>query len=319
MPPAAAATPAPKPFRFGVQMPSAVDAKAYRDNVRKIEDLGYSTVYCPDHLDDQFAPTVALTVAAEVSTALTVGSFVYCVDYRHPVVLAKEFATLDLFAEGRIEFGLGAGWMRTDYDQAGIQYDKPSVRIERMVEAVQIIKALWSEEPVSFSGKHYTVRDALGSPMPHTAGGPPVVIGGGGRKVLSAAARYADIVGFNPSLHEGKVGVGAARSSVADQFVQRRQWVEEAAGDRFDQIELQLNTFIATVTDDRLELFRQLASSFGLSEDEAAAAPVVLAGTVDEICEQLEHHREVYGISYIVVHTREVDEMAPVVARLAGS
>ena len=309
----------PKPFRFGVQMPTAVDANTYRENVRKIEGLGFSTVYCPDHLDDQFAPTVALTVAAEITTTLTVGSFVYCVDYRHPMVLAKEFATLDLFAEGRVEFGFGAGWMLTDYEQAGISYDRPGVRIARMTEAIQIIKLLWSGESVSFAGEHYTLADATGFPTPYTPGGPPIVIGGGGKKVLSVAARHADIVGFNPSLHEGKVGVGAARSSVAEQFVERRQWVEQAAGDRFDQIELQLNTFMATVTNDRDALFQQFASGFGVSEEEAANTPLVLAGTVDEICEQLEHHREVYGTSYIVVHTPEIDEMAPVVARLTGT
>ncbi len=300
-------------------MPAATDPSTYRSNVRKIEDLGYSAVYCPDHFNEQFAPTVALTVAAEETTTLKIGSLVYCVDYRHPVVLAKEAATLDLFTQGRFEFGLGAGWMRTDYEMAGITYDRPSVRIARMVEAVQIIKGLWSGEKMSFDGEHYTVTDAVGTPTTHTPGGPPIVIGGGGKKVLSAAARYADIVGFNPSLHEGEVGVGAARSSIADQFVMRRQWVQEAAGDRFDQIELQMNTFVATVTNDRDELFRNFAPAFGLTETEAANTPIVLAGTVDQICEQLQRGREIYGTSYIVVHAHEVDEMAPVVSRLTGT
>lgn len=308
-----------RPFRFGVQMLSAVDGHTYRETVRKLEGLGYGTVFCPDHLNDQWSPTVAITVAAESTTTLKVGAFVYCVDYRHPMVLAKEFATLDLFTEGRAEFGLGAGWMRTDYDQAGISYDRPGVRIDRMVEAVQIIKALWSGETVNFEGDHYTLTDAVGSPTPHTSGGPPIIIGGGGKKVLSAAARHADIVCFNPSLHEGKIGPGAARSSLSEQFVQRRQWVQSAAGDRFDQIELQLNTFMATVTDKRGELFEQFAPAFGLTVAEASQTPMVLAGTVDHICEQLEHHREVYGTNYIVVHAHETDEMAPVVERLAGT
>ncbi|HCB34004.1 MAG TPA: LLM class F420-dependent oxidoreductase [Acidimicrobiaceae bacterium] len=300
-------------------MLSAANRSDFLETVRRIEGHGYSTVFCPDHLNEQFAPTVAITVAAEATTTLKVGAFVYCVDYRHPMVLAKEFATLDLLTEGRAEFGMGAGWMRSDYDASGIAYDRPGVRIARLAEAVQIVRGLWSGRPFDFDGEHYSITGAVGSPTPHTPGGPPVIIGGGGKVVLSVAARHADIVGFNPSLHEGVVGQGAARSAVASEFAKRRQWVADAAGDRFDQIELQLNTFMAVVTDDRDSLFEQLASGFGLTPAEAAESPIVLAGTTAQICEQLQHHREVYGTSYIVVHEPEVDAFAPVVAQLAGT
>ncbi len=308
-----------KPFRFGVQFAHSPSADAYREAVRKLEDLGYSTVYCPDHFGDQWAPTVAITVAAECTTTLTVGSFVYDVDYRHPVVLAKEIASLDCFAQGRVEFGIGAGWMRTDYDVSGIAYDRPGVRIDRMIEAIKVIKGHWSGQPFSFAGEHYTVTNLVGRPLPHNEGGPPIVIGGGAKRMLSEAARLADIVGFNPSLHEGRVGPEAVRSALAERFVERRAWVEAAAGDRLDDVELQMNTFIATVTDNRDELFRSAAPAFGMTPEEAAETPIVLAGTVDQICDQLARDREIYGTSYIVVRQEETDSFAPVVARLAGT
>ena len=307
------------PFRFGVQYSGAATGTAYRETVRKIEDLGYSTVFCPDHFEDQWSPTIATAIAAEATTTLKVGTLVYDVDYRHPLVLAKEIATLDLATEGRVEFGIGAGWMQTDYDMAGITYDRPGVRIDRMLEAVEIVKGLWGDTPVTHEGAHYNIAAALGSPVPHTPGGPPVIIGGGGKRVLTAAARHADIVGLNASLHAGSVGTEAVLSALGERFAERRLWVEEAAGDRYDELELQLNTFMVIVSDDADGLFDQMAPDFGLTPEQAKTIPMVLAGTVDSICEQLHHHREVYGTSYIVIHDGEIDAMAPVVERLAGT
>ena len=154
------------PFRFGVQFSKSASGDSYREAVRKIEDLGYSTVFCPDHFDDQWAPTVALTVAAEATNSLRIATLVYDVDYRHPVTLAKAIATLDLISEGRVEFGIGAGWMQQDYESAGIQFDKAGVRIERMLEAVDVLKGLWRNEPFNFKGDHYSIRDLEGTPTP---------------------------------------------------------------------------------------------------------------------------------------------------------
>src|SRR5688572_25349105 len=184
----------PRPFRFALQTSKAPDGKAWRSLARKIEDMGFSTLYIPDHFGDQWGPLVALTVAAEATTSLNVGALVFDNDYRHPVVLAKEAATLDLVSEGRFELGLGAGWMRTDYEQSGIPYDPPGERIDRLEEAVSIYRDLFSGAPVSFSGRHYSIDGAVGLPAPFTPGGPPLVIGGGGRRVLSLAARVADVV-----------------------------------------------------------------------------------------------------------------------------
>src|SRR5450631_1248337 len=187
-------------FRFGVQLSKADSGPAWRATARKIEDLGYSTLFIPDHFEDQLGPLVALTVAAEATTELKVGSLVFGNDYRHPVVLAKEIATLDLLSGGRVEFGLGAGWMTTDYEQSGIAHDTSGTRIGRMEESLTIMKSLWSTGACTFAGEHYTVTGAVGAPLPHRRPHPPIIIGGGGRRVLGIAAREADIVGVNPSL-----------------------------------------------------------------------------------------------------------------------
>src|SRR6201997_1120137 len=148
------------PFRFGVHAAVAPTMSAWRDQARMAEDLGYSTLYVPDHLDAQFEPLVALTVAAEATSPLHVGSSVLNNDLRNPVVLAKEIATLGLAAEGRVEVGLGAGWLRSDYQQTGIELDKPAVRVERLAESLTVMKTLWKEGEASFAGRYYTVRDA---------------------------------------------------------------------------------------------------------------------------------------------------------------
>jgi probable F420-dependent oxidoreductase len=287
-----------------------------------IEDLGFSTAYCSDHFDDQWAPTIAMTVAAEATTTLKVGALVFGVDYRHPVVLAKEMATLDLVTEGRVEFGLGAGWLRTDYEQAGIELERPGRRIERLAEAVDICRGLWSGAPFTHRGEHYRIEAMTGTPAPHRRGGPPLVIGGGGRRVLTLAARRADVVGLNASLHDGALGPGVAQSALAERFDERRRWVEEACGPgRFAELEIQLNTFLVRVTATTAEaghLFDTFAGGFGLRPEQARQVPMVLAGTVADICDQLIARRERYATSYIVVHERELEAFAPVVARLAG-
>ena len=194
------------PFRFGVQLSNASSGAAWRDLARTIEGLGYSSLFIPDHFEDQFGPLVALTVAAEATTELKVGSLVFGNDYRHPIVLAKEIATLDLMSEGRVEFGLGAGWMTTDYEQSGIVNDPPGVRISRMAESLAVMKSLWSTGAATLDGEHYTITGAVGAPLPYSRPHPPIIIGGGGRRVLGIAAREADIVGVNPSLAAGYVG-----------------------------------------------------------------------------------------------------------------
>lgn len=308
-----------QPFRFAVQLQGAASGPAWRDLVRKVESLGYAAVYVPDHLDDQWAPTVAITAAAEVTSTLHVGALVYDNDYRHPVVLAKEMATLDVLSEGRLEVGMGAGWMRSDYEQAGIPYDDPAVRVARLEEAVQIVEALWADGTCTFSGEHYTVSGAEGKPRPFRQPRPTLLLGGGGKRVLSFAARHADIVGVNANLRAGYVGPEVAATVTAERFDQRVAWIREAAGERFDRLELQILTFVASITDDRQGLAEAMAPAFGLDAAAALEVPMVVVGTVDQVCETLHERRERYGFSSYVLHADDIEPFAPVVERLAGT
>src|SRR6478672_8692661 len=173
-------TPAPRPFRFGVQASSAADAKAWVDLAQQVEALGYSTLTMPDHFGDQLAPVPALMAAASVTTTLRVGALVWDNDYKHPVVLAKELATMDLLSEGRLEIGLGAGWMISDYEQAGMPYDPAPVRIDRFVEGLEIIRRSMGGEKFSFAGTHYRIDGYAGRPLPVQRPCPPILVGGGG-------------------------------------------------------------------------------------------------------------------------------------------
>ena len=226
-------------FRFALQASGAASPAAWRDLARKAEDLGYSTLYVPDHLDDQWAPMVALTVAAEATTTLRVGTLVLDNDFRHPLVLAKEAATLDVVTGGRFEFGMGAGWLTTDYEQSGIPMELPSVRVARLAESLEIMRTLWRTGSATFSGEHYRVEDAVASPAPVTPGGPPLVIGGGSRRILTLAGQYAEIVSIVPSLAAGYIGPEVAAESVVEKYADRVRWAREAAGERADDLELQ--------------------------------------------------------------------------------
>ncbi len=308
-----------RPFRFSVQHHAASDGNAWRDLARKTEDLGYTTLYLPDHFGDQWSPTIALTIAAEVTQSLRVGALVYDVDYRHPITQAKEVATLDVAFPGRVIFGFGAGWMKTDYDESGIAYDSPGTRINRMKEALTIMKALWADGTCTFNGEHYTITNAQGFPRPSTPGGPPVLIGGGGKKVLTIAAQMADTIGVNPNLRSGAVDAETAKSAMGDVYRERMQWIRDAAGDRFDSLDLQVLTFMTQVVDNRDEVLANIAPLFGVTPEEAADIPLAMVGTVDQIVESLQKRREEFGFNDIVVQGDAMDAFAPVVAKLAGT
>jgi probable F420-dependent oxidoreductase len=307
------------PFRFAVQVSGAPSGAAWRDLARKVEDLGYATLYVPDHFDDQWAPMVAVTSAAEATTTLRVGTLVLDNDFRHPVLLAKEAATLDLVSEGRFELGLGAGWLRTDYVTSGISMDAPSVRIDRLAESLDIMTSLWGSGRSTSAGDHYAVMGAVGSPRPHTAGGPPLVIGGGGRRILTLAGQRADIVSVIPSLTAGYIGPEVAASALEELFHERVRWVREAAGERAGEIELQCWTMAVQVVPNAAEMVEMLAPVFGLTPAQVAATPTALFGTAPELAEILRRRREEFGFSYVVVHEPELEAFAPVVAELAGT
>jgi probable F420-dependent oxidoreductase len=307
-----------KPFRFGVQIASAQDGPSWRAKARMAEELGFSTVFVPDHLTTQWGPLVAMTVAAEATETLRVGSLVLANDFRHPVLLAKELATLDLVSEGRVEVGIGAGWRKKDYQESGLPLDPPSQRIERLGESVLIMKDLWSAAASCRSGVHYTVKVRHGMPVPRAVPHPPIIIGGGGRKILSLAAREADIVGINPSMASGRVDSVGAMAIGPKDFTDRVGWVREAAGERWDSLELQCLTLICRVTKDRAASLQTYATALGVCPDALDEAPPVLIGTVDQICDALLYRRQVFGLSYWVVHEQVMRDFVPAVARLAG-
>ena len=311
--------PHPRPFRFTVQASHLERPEDLLPLARRAEDIGVSVLTVADHLDDQLAPLAALMAAADATTELRVGSLVFATDYRHPAVLAKEAATVDRLSGGRLEFGLGAGWMASDYEAAGIPLDRPAVRIERLEEALEVITALWTGEPVHHDGPDYPVDGLVGSPLPAQRPHPPIVIGGGGRKVLEVAARHADVVHLNPSLPAGVIDHRAGPSATAAATEQKLAWVRAAAGDRFDDLELGVRIHLAFVTDDRDELFEALAGGFGLTPDEARGTPHALCGTIDEIAEDLQERRDRFGISNIGMSASSMEDLAPLITRLAGT
>ena len=308
-----------KPFRFAVQAALPPAGLSWPELARRVEDLGYSVLTVSDHLDEQYATTPALMAAADATTTLRVGSLTYGNDYRHPVELAKEAATRDVLSGGRFEFGLGAGWMTTDYERAGIALDRPGVRIERLADALDVITGLWADGPCTVTGQHYRVTAMDGWPKPVQRPGPPILIGGGGRKVLTLAARRADIIGLNIALGAGRIDESAGPSATDEATLEKIDWIRDAAGDRFDAIELQVRVHLAAITDDRQGLAEAVGPSLGLTPEQALVSPHALAGSVGEIVEQCIERRARYGISVIGLSVDAMDAMAPVVARLAGT
>ncbi len=301
-----------------MQEHSAASARAWTEKARLAEALGYKALYFPDHFGDQLGPIAALMAAASATTTLRVGSLVFDNDYRHPAVLAKEVATLDLLSDGRFDLGLGAGWLASDYEQTGIPLDSPGVRIERMAEGLEIIKGLLAGGTFSFTGKHYRIASMEGQPSvqkPH----PPILLGGGGRRMLRLAAREADIVNVNYDLREGRINPALVQTGMAGATDEKLAWIREAAGDRIENIELSVTVFFASITDDRDSLAAAVARGLEVGPADALATPHFLIGTVDEIVESLRERRERYGISYVILPGDVAESFAPVVERLTGA
>lgn len=296
-----------------------MEAGGWQELARQAEGLGYDILCVPDHFDRGPAPMVALAFAAEATSTLRVGTMVLANDFRHPAALAKEAATLDVLSSGRFELGIGAGWQTTDYQRTGIAMDRPGVRIERLGEAVTIIKGLLAGETVTFSGQHYTIDGLEGLPEPVRQGGPPLFLAGGSERVLRLAARTADIVGVNPSMAAGVIDNRVGPSSTAEATAAKIDWIRESAGERFGDVELHSRVHMATITDDSRSFAEALAPALGLDTDQALASPHSLIGTVEEVVDKLVRQRDELGISYIGLSIESMEEMAPVVARLAGT
>jgi probable F420-dependent oxidoreductase len=309
-------------FRFAAQLSKSPDGTAggWVDQARRAEDLGYGTLFMPDHFGDQLAPIPALAAVAAATTTLRMGSLVFGNDYRHPFVLAKEAATLDLLSDGRFELSLGAGWMKSDYEEAGLSYDEPRVRVERFEEAVQVVQGLLrTDGPFSFAGAHYQVHEHTMTPRPVQRPGPPLIIGGGGKRVLSFAARNADIVSINVNLREGIGGPETAPNASPEKTREKVAWVKAAAGDRFDDLELNALIGFVMITDDAAGIAEAMAPHFGIEAVDALHIPLALLGTLDEMADELRWRREEYGISYWSIEADSWEALGPVVSRLAGT
>ncbi len=311
------------PFRFGVQL-SSLPPTDWAERVRRIEAWGYDSVFWPDHFGPQWEPVAALAAVAAVTSRLKVGSLVYGIDYRHPIVLAKSAATIQLLSGGRHEFGLGAGWMESDYREAGMPYDRAGLRIERLEEALRIIRSTWSQDKTSFAGKHYTIQDAQAAVLPRLAP-PRILIGGGGPKVLAVAGRHADIVGVNPKVAEGRITAAAMQDATAERTLEKVRWVREAAaaaGRDPGALEWNALVFVTAVTDDPKPLREALAKNGGMTVEQVAACPLYLTGPAAEIRDVLQQRRERFGISYIVIQGTDQKVLASfaeqIVAPLAG-
>lgn len=308
-------------FRFGVIAKNARTAREFAGFARHVEDLGYSTFFMPDHfVDHPLAPIPGIASAAAATTTLRVGTLVLGNDYKHPVVLANEAATIDVLSDGRLELGLGAGWMTADYEQGGFALEAASTRIARLDESVRVIKGLMADGPFTFTGEHYAIAGLDGEPKPVQRPHPPIIVGGGGPKILAVAAEHAQIVGINANLRAGEGThpdtVHSLTGVATDEKLER---LRAAAGARYDELEIQTLTGFVHVTDDRDAIATGIASHFGVDPAVALETPAVLVGTVDQMCDELLARRERWDMSYVVVPEEFTDVFAPVVSRLAGS
>ncbi|MFB4298777.1 TIGR03621 family F420-dependent LLM class oxidoreductase [Actinomadura sp. NTSP31] len=316
------------PFRFAVQATKATTGAQWRDLARKVEDLGYATLFVADHYlgpgpaaresrlpPQHLAPVAAMATAAAVTRTLRVGCRVFCVDYHVPAVLAKEAATLDLLSDGRLEFGIGAGWSEREYRAMGLGFAPPARRVDKLEDVVALLKAHWSGEPLDHRGPFATATGYAGLPLPAQRPGPPIMIGGARKRVLSLAAREADIVSINNVPFDA---VNDAGRTPAQEAAHRFAIVRDAAGERLSDLEIESSPFFTEITDDAAGAVARVAKLMGVPPDGLPDHPNVLAGSLDEVADRLQQRREVFGANYITVQQREMERFAPIVARLAG-
>jgi probable F420-dependent oxidoreductase len=311
-----------RPFRFSVGGGEPLSARALAERAHRAEALGYTTYAISDHLLNTLAPNVGLAAIAAATETLRIGHFVLNNDLRHPAVLHQELASLDVLSEGRLEIGIGAGWNEPEYKASGIPFEPVPTRVSRLEEAVTILKGLFGDAKYSFQGTHYSITEMDGRPKPVQSPHPPILIGGGGKRVLRLAGREAQIVGFAPRIG---AKVGGFQSCTFEATREKLQWVKEAAGARFDEIEL--NTYPAfrpaSVTNEPRKAAEELLKRInereasGLTVDELLDSPHVFIGTVNQLVAKFTRLRDELGISNVMVGSGLTD-FAPVVERLAG-
>jgi probable F420-dependent oxidoreductase len=304
------------PFRFGVTMSTAESAEAWVASARRAEELGYDILLISDHLGRQLSPIAALTAAAAATTRLRVGSYVLANDYRHPLVLAREAATLELLSNGRFELGIGAGWNATDYRRLGLPYDPPARRIDRLAEAVPLIKRLLAGEVVDHEGPHYRLSGAHIGLAPVQRPRPLLLIGGGGPRMLRLAAREADIAALLPQFSpRGRPIVRQATEGATERKI---AILREAAGPRFEKLELNVIVADAGLVGSGRPVGDSLVAATKSLATGLVGTPYVLYGTLSQLREGLLRRRDRLGISYYAMPGHAMEAMAPLVAALAG-
>lgn len=307
-----------RPFRFGVSVNQPRPKSEWIALAQRVERLGYDTLVMPDHFGPRFTIAPALVLAAHATTRLRVGSFVYDNDFRHPALLAQEIATIDVLTEGRFDFGIGAGWLKSEYDAAGLSFDAGRIRVERLAEALALIKSLLRGEPVTFEGQHYRVHDLSAGFTPRQKPHPPIVIGGGGRRLMTLAAEHADIVSVMPRSRADGSGLDET-DATETAFLEKIGWIKEAAGDRVPRIELNTLVQVVKITDDAQLEAERLSREWKAPVSAVMASPLLLIGTVDDIARQLDQRRERLGISFITVFEKDLDSFGRVIGCLRSA
>lgn len=312
-----------KPFRFGIINEQMKSPQAWVQHVQRIESLGFSTFlirdhFVPDFFGEQYAPLSALIMAASVTTTLRIGTMVIGNDYRHPAILAKEIATIDAFSGGRFEFGLGAGWLKPEYEQAGMSYDKNGVRVSRLEEAIAVYKGLFADEPFYHQGEFYCIDGLHIKPQSIQQPHPPLLVGAGKLRMLKLAGREADIVGMlTTSVSSGVVDTDPSER-FSDSVKQKLAWVKEGAGSRFDQLELSLIPSVV-ITDSPQSTAQKLIERNrwqGVTVEQVLEMPAVFMGTVGDVARSMIERRQQYGFSYYVFSDKDIETVIPIIEKL---
>lgn len=320
-----------RPIRFGL-IASASTLHDLVETAKAAESSGFSTIALNDHFNSAVAPLLGLHAMAAATSQIRVATAVLNQDLRHPAVLAKELATLDLLCDGRLEVGLGAGWVRADYDQSGIPFNPAGERIERLAETIDILRGLFAQNACTFAGQHFDIIELDGTPKPLQPGGPPILVGGGGRNILTMAAHRADIIQILGQAFGTSGAVVDDLSSFAfDAFEQRVGWIADAAGPRFEDIELSVMLVFVAITDDVeraaagfLDILTATVSRYGGQVGDLEVrlktlidSPVVAIGSVDHICDKLVALRESLGVSYFTApYGSAPADFAPIIEKL---
>jgi probable F420-dependent oxidoreductase len=303
----------PRSFRFGLQVMAARSRRAWQDQARQAEDLGFATIVVPDHIGDgHFSPMVALGSMADVTSSLRVGTFVLNNDFRHPPLLAREAAVVDLLSDGRLELGLGAGHAEPENLELGLAFDPDATRVARLEESVRMLRRLFDGETVTASGPHYVVRDHRLFPYRR----PTLLVGGNGDRVLRLAADCADIVGLTGLGRTLPVGQRPAMDWAPEQIDAKIATVRAAAGPRLDHLELNALVQHVEITADRRARIGAIADRLGADPEVMLTAPYLLVGSVEEIVEQLHRARDRWGFTYFV--TRSAEPTGRVISALAA-